>query len=285
MIKSPGTDGLPAEFYKMFWPKLKELYHEVILEAITVGELHLTAQRGIISLLEKLNRNILKLANWRPLSLLNVDGKIYSKTLARRLQAVQQQTIHETQTGFVKGRHLSENIIKIMEIIQNCEDKNIPGVIISFDFLKAFDRVEWECIFTVMEEFNFGEKYIRMAKVLFEKPLACAYNNGYWSEFFQLSRGTRQGCCFYPIIFTLVVEILGLAVRQNKEIKGIKLGESEIKAGQYADDLWSSLLATEQNINQMIKELNLFGAFSGLYINPEKCAVLRIGSLRNTDAK
>ena len=100
-----------------------------------------------------------------------------------------------------------------------------------------------------------------MTKVLFSDPLACAYNNGYWSEFFTMSRGTRQGCCLSPTLFTLVVEILGAAICQNKGIKGIKLGDEEIKAGQYANDLWSALLAEENNLNAMLEELRRFGGF------------------------
>ena len=283
--KSPGTDGLPAEFYKIFWLKIKHLYHCVIVEAMQNKELHLTARRGIISLLEKRNQDPLRLKCWRPPSLLNLDNKIYSKTLARRLQSVQHKLIHYSQTGFVKGRHLAENIVKIMEIMQQCEDSNIDGLLISFDFMKAFDTVEYRTIFLTMEKFNFGTNFIEMTKVLYNKPLACAYNNGFWSEFFEPTRGTRQGCCYSPIVFTLVVEILGLAIRQNENIKGIKVGEEEIKSGQFADDLWASLLASERNTNAILQELEDFSKFSGLQINSDKSAVLRIGLWKNSNAR
>ena len=77
--KVPGTDGFPAEWYKMFWGKIKKLLHEVYLEALNDGELHLTAKRGVIALLEKIGCDILSLKSWRPITLLNVDYKIYSK--------------------------------------------------------------------------------------------------------------------------------------------------------------------------------------------------------------
>ena len=76
---SPGMDGLPADWYKMFWPKIKNLYHKVLLEMIEMGKMHLSACRGIISLMEKPDRNILKISQWRPLTLLNTDNKIYTK--------------------------------------------------------------------------------------------------------------------------------------------------------------------------------------------------------------
>ena len=87
--RSPGEDGLPCEFYKTFRKKLSHLYYEVVMECIDDSEFHLSARRGIISLLEKLGKNELYLQNWRPLSLLNVDNKLYTKVLANRLQETQ----------------------------------------------------------------------------------------------------------------------------------------------------------------------------------------------------
>ena len=123
-----------------------------------------------------------------------------------------------------------------------------------------------------------------MSKIIFENPLICASNNGYLSEYIKATRGTRQGCCYSPIIFTFIVEILGIAIRSNKDIKGITIGKATVKSGQFADDLWASL-KNQESVNAMLKLLEEFYHFSGLRINPEKCSVLRIGPWRNSDAK
>ena len=213
-------------------------------EIVDEEELHLSAKRGILSLLEKINKNPIKLNNWRPLTLLNSDQKIYSKILALRLEKSTKHIIHHSQTGFAKGRHMAENIIKILEIVSVCDRKMINGLLVSFDFFKAFNTVSWDSIFLALERFGFGNKYIKMVKILFKQPLVCASNNGYWFKFFEPTRSARQGCCFSPGIFNLVVELLGLGIRQNKNIQGIKLNNEEIKAGQFADDLWTTLLGT-----------------------------------------
>ena len=145
--KSPGTDGLQANFYKVFYPKLKHCLHNLILETAEEGKLHLAGRHGILSLLEKLGKDSIKLDSWRPLTLLNTDSKIYGKILANRLQKAFTTIIHHSQTGFVKGRHLAENILKINEVINYCKRQKQDGVLISFNFRKAFDTVEFEALF------------------------------------------------------------------------------------------------------------------------------------------
>ena len=137
-----------------------------------------------------------------------------------------------------------------------------------------------------LELFGFGEKFINMVKVLFTDQVAVVCNNGYWSAPFYPTRGARQGCCYSPGIFTLLVELLGLGIHQNPQMRGVQIKENEeIKAGQFADNLWTTLDASSNNINKMLDELEDFGCFSGLHINPEKCAVLRLGPFKNSDAK
>ena len=283
--KCPGTNGITTNFIKFFWPQLREFMHKLFLEIIVDGKFHLTAKRSIISLLEKIGKNELYLSNWRPLSLLNTENKIYSQMLAIRMQKALQKIIHAQQTGFLKGRYLAENIMRILEVIEKCDSQEQEAVLISFDFLKAFDSVQWETLFTALKAFGFGNKFIGMVKVLFCNPLATVMNNGYWSDWFSPTRVCRQGCCYSPGIFILTVELLGISIRNNKEIEGIRIGQEEIKAGQFANDLWSTLKAKEATVNAMLDELENFRKFSGLQINPQKSMILRLGPFKDSDAK
>ena len=283
--KSPGTDGLTADFYKCFYNKLKYFLHNVMTEIAQEGLMHLTARRGILSLLEKVGKDTLLLNSWRPLSILNTDNKVYTQIMAQRLQKALPQIIHNSQTGFIPKRHLSENILKIMELMNECDRNKQNGLLISFDFYKAFDTVEWSAMFKAFELFGFGDNYISMIKAIFNKPLMAVSNNGHWTQFEEISRGCRQGCCFSPSAFIVLVELLGLGIRQNKDIKGLKIGSVEIKAGQFADDLWTALEANSKNINEVINEIENFGRFSGLCVNSEKCAVLRLGPFKDSDSK
>ena len=215
--KWPGADGLDASFYKMFWSSLKEPMYNAYTEIISKGLLHLSARQSVISLLEKVDKCPLKLQSWRPLCILNTDNKIYSKLLARCMQKATDFIIHSAQQGFIKGRHMAENLIKIQEIMQKCDDESINAFLISFDFLKAFDMLENEAMFAALRAFNFGEKFINMTKILYNQPVAYATNNDFWSPPIYPTRSCRQGCCYLPVIFIITVELLGIALRQNEK--------------------------------------------------------------------
>ena len=101
--KTPGSDGLPIEFYKFFWINIKDLLVNSILYAFENGELSIEQKRGIITLLPKKSKNRLFLKNWRPISLLNTDYKIIAKILAKRMQSVLPFIINHDQTGTSKA--------------------------------------------------------------------------------------------------------------------------------------------------------------------------------------
>ena len=122
------------------------------LEIVDTGQMHFSARQSIISLLEKAGKDPLYLSSWRPLSLLNVDNKIYGKILANRMQKTLSEIIHPSQTGFVKGRLLAENIHKILSVLENCQNKKVDGFLVSFDFYKAFDTLEYQAAYLALEK-------------------------------------------------------------------------------------------------------------------------------------
>ena len=97
--KTPGTDGLTAEFYKYFWKDLCEEMVESFNFAKVKKQMLIEQRRGIITLIPKKKKDPLYLDNWRPLSLSNVDCKMVTKEIARRLEKVLPEIINEDQTG------------------------------------------------------------------------------------------------------------------------------------------------------------------------------------------
>ena len=153
--KSPGSDGIATEFYKIFWNDIKEYYIKSINFSFQNGELTELQKQSIITLLPKNGKDILLLENWRPINLLSVDYKITAKAIANRIKKVLPKLIHETQTGFMKGRYIGENIRLILETIDITDKNNLPGMIFFSDFEKAFDSINHKYMFKCLKHFNF----------------------------------------------------------------------------------------------------------------------------------
>ncbi|MEW8547309.1 MAG: reverse transcriptase family protein, partial [Candidatus Thiodiazotropha sp.] len=277
--KSPGSDGLTAAFYKEMWNDIKHLYFEMIKETIAVGELPDTARRAIISLIHKKGDSE-QLSNYRPISLTNYDYKILAFTLSKRLQNVIGKIISNDQTGYIKKRFIGCNARLVNDIITCTNEQNLPGALLFLDFEKAFDSVEWNFIFKVLEKFNFGPYFSSLIRILYNNPSFTIKNNGWLSEIQSMHRGVRQGCPVSAQLFILVVELLALNIRNAKDIKGIKLpGGMESKISQYADD--STLTLSDlDSITNCIREIKSFCAVSGLKLNINKSVGIWLGTLR-----
>ena len=140
--KSPGTDGLPPEFYKFFWNDISDTLVKALNYGYEIGQLSVTQRRGIIKLLPKKDTVPYYIKNWRPISLLSCDYKIATKAIANRIKTVIPKIINFDQTAFIKGRIIGENIRLIDSLINFCAEKNTPGLLLFLDFEKAFDTLE-----------------------------------------------------------------------------------------------------------------------------------------------
>ena len=274
--KTPGTDGLSPEFYKTFWIDIKQFVFDSFVSAKKNGLLSLDQRRGILTLLPKGDKDPKYLKNWRPLTLLNTDYKILAKVLSNRLQNVISKIIHNDQVGYIKGRQLSFNCRKILDVFENKEFDLDPGYALFLDFQKAFDTISRDFMIKALRRFNFGENFIDWIKLIYSKPLSCVTNNGYSSEFFETERGIRQGCPVSAILFVIVAEILSINIRQNESIKGVNISNYEITVAQMADDT-TLFLKDNESINNVLKTLHHFGKCAGLKLNKEKTKVIKLG--------
>ena len=99
--------------------------------------------------------------NWCPISLVNVDAKLASKTLAKRLEKVLPEVIHFNQNAFVKGRTSFDAIRTINDAIEYARYKDLPGILIALDFEKAFDSLNLNFLLRVQHAFNFDPSFIQ----------------------------------------------------------------------------------------------------------------------------
>ena len=113
------------------------------------------------------------------------------------------------------------------DIMEYTKLNNIPGLMTTFDFKKAFDSISWQFLTEALRSFNFGESFIRWVKVLYSDISSCVMNNCFASELFEIKRGVRQGVPLSPCLFIIALEIVNVAIRKNKEIEGITLRKTK----------------------------------------------------------
>ena len=118
----------------------------------------------------------LKVLNWRPISLINVDTKIASKALAARMKIVLTSIVHCIQTAYVKDRYIGESVRLITDLLAYTEENSIGGILFSADFEKAFDSIEHSFIFSTLKSFGFGAQFIQWIQTIFNSTESCVIN-------------------------------------------------------------------------------------------------------------
>jgi hypothetical protein len=112
--------------------------------------------------------------------------------------------------------------------------------------------------------------YLNIIKVLYSNPVANIKLNGEKLEAIPLKSGTRQSCPLSPYLFNIVLEVLARAIRQEKEVKGIKLGKEEVKVSLFADDMIVYISDPKSFTSELLNMLNSFSAVAGYKINSTK---------------
>ena len=282
--KTPGADGIPVEFYRLFWNELEPLFMELIQECYDNHTMHGTAREGILNLIPKGNKDARFLKNLRPITLLNVDYKLIEKVLANRLDKVLHEIIHQDQTGFMKNRRIAVNIRKVYDIMQYCKKEDIQAVILNLDFVKCFDNIATESIQGSMEFFGIPPFIRNWVEILYTDFSIKVQNNGKFTDSIPVEKSVHQGGCISVQLFLLCAEIIALELRQCEKIQGIPIDDIIYLLNQYADDMNVSSLFEENSIKEIFAQLDWFRDNTGFLLSYEKTELYRIGSLHNTEA-
>jgi hypothetical protein len=140
--KAPGPNGFPAEFYQTFWDTIKgDLLG--LFGYLHAGQLELFRLNfGVIIFLPKVNEAE-RIQQYRPICLLNVSFKIFTKVATIRLNTVADVVVRPSQTAFMQGRNILDGVVTLHETVHELHSKKQNGVILKLDFEKAYDKVKW----------------------------------------------------------------------------------------------------------------------------------------------
>ena len=243
----------------------------MINASIGEGRLPPGVTQGMIVLLHK-GGDRQALTNWRPITLLNLGYKIYAKALQLRLQPVLMDVISPDQSAFLPLRFILDNLLITQETLAWAESSNQPLIFLKLDFSKAYDMVDWQCMYKIMEKLGFPQAFIKMVSLLFHDASACVKINGVPSPYFPIQRGVRQGCPLAPYLFLIVAEALNAMISQEMRagrIQGISLsfeGCQQIIA-QYANNTSFTLYGDEVKVRWLVYLLETFCLATGLVLN------------------
>uniref|UniRef100_A0A803T1R0 Reverse transcriptase domain-containing protein n=1 Tax=Anolis carolinensis TaxID=28377 RepID=A0A803T1R0_ANOCA len=259
----------------MMKDEITPILQKIMNSVLETNQIPETWKEASIILIPKENQDEKQIQNYRPISLLNIDYKIFSSILANRLKSTLSNWINADQAGFLPGRQIKDNtriILNIIEHIQNTKLKK--GALLLLDAEKAFDGLNWNFIIELLKNLRYGGKFINGIQAIYTEQSAKIKINGDMTEMFPIQRGVRQGCPLSPLLFILAIEILARKLRQDDDLIGIKVKNQKYKIKLFADDIILMSEDPQKEFPKMICLVNQFGSVAGLSINLRKTKIL-----------
>uniref|UniRef100_A0A670Z1A6 Reverse transcriptase domain-containing protein n=1 Tax=Pseudonaja textilis TaxID=8673 RepID=A0A670Z1A6_PSETE len=273
--KTPGPDRLPAEFYKTLQESLNIPLLEVMNEVMSNKKIPKTWSEAYITLIPKEGADPLQIKNYRPISLLNADYKIFASILAERLKRYLNNFIHPDQNGFLPKRQIKDNMRVILDTLEYYEvhpEKQMA--LIFLDAQKAFDNVTWRFMLLLLEQMGFARKFIQAIEAIYYKQTAKVMLEGELTDSINIRKGTREGCPLSPLLFVLTLEVLNRNIREDQNIKGMKIKKEEFKLQAFVDDLVFILEDPLETALKLLEKIETYGEMAGLKINKDKTKIL-----------
>ncbi|KAL0293586.1 UNVERIFIED_CONTAM: hypothetical protein Sangu_3235000 [Sesamum angustifolium] len=270
---------------------IRPVTREEIKEAIfDIDEESAPGPDGTGQLLKQVNTTVLALipkvnlpsyvSDYRPISCCNVLYKVITKVIVQRMQPVLHLLIDHSQTAFVPGRSIADNILLAQELLAGYNQRRLPPrCTLKVDIQKAYDSVEWDFLLEVLRLFNFPPRFVGWIEQCVSTASFSVSINGAIYGFFKGGRGLRQGDPMSPYLFVLVMEIWNSLLRYRVQNAAHfqyhwKCKELGILNLCFADDVLLFCKAHIPSIQVLKDTLNEFAALSGLNVNPEKSQII-----------
>lgn len=286
---APGKDGIPFEFYKHFHdraakseggdplPSVVLMLRDVLNWVETSGDAPAEFTEGTMFLLYK-KGDRRDIANYRPITLLNTDLKLFTKIQATKLGKVCHSVIHKDQAGFIPGRSIYDQVKLNKLTLDYAKASEQDGILISLDQEKAYDRIAHDYLWEVLKAYGAPDAFIATVKALYKNATTTIMMNGITSQIFRVLRGLRQGDPPSCILFDIAIEPLANALRKS-DLSGIRLpGDlGRLICTLFADDT-SVFLSKTDTIARLTETLDLYCTASTAKFNLGKTVGIPMGS-------
>ena len=284
---APGPDGIPYAFWKRlirilaglqsndkppmtFWSAFAALTEDIAER----GSSRAGFKNANISLFFKKGDPTL-VSNYRPISSMNTDCKMYTNLLNMRLAPWAVAKLHPDQKGFVPGRLMNEHTRLASEVAHLCDVTGTPGFIVGLDQAKAYDRVDQSWLLRVLTASGLPPSLVLLISDLTSDCKSRVRINSGYSPYFVLKRGVRQGDPLSCLLFNFSIEPLAIKLRQV--VKGLSVpGLRPVKVMLYADDI-NLFLGRDDSVLEVSQCLTSVSEIIGSKFNMDKTDVKPVG--------
>lgn len=280
-LRAPGPDGIPPRFYWLFGDIVLPLLRRVFAGISQNVALPPGFRDGeIVALHKGGSRNCA--GNYRPITLLNTDYRLFTRIYASRLAPVLPTFVSPCQFGFVPGRQLQDAVCTLGLSAQWHRQAGFADAWAIFcDFRKAFDTVDRGFLLALLARLGCGTSFITVVRFLLSHTRARARIGAATSAWYTFEAGVRQGCPLSPLLYNVVGEALSRFVLHTLAAKSRAAGLSQPdymlqvpSLVQYADDV-TAILRDSEAVRWFSEDIMpTFGRASGQLLNTDKTYAL-----------
>ncbi|KAG0454519.1 hypothetical protein HPP92_023811 [Vanilla planifolia] len=280
---APGPDGYSVKFFKKFWTLLAQDMVDAANDFLIGTTIPKALGAAWICLIPKTTAATAP-ADYRPITLCNVNCKILTKLLSSRLSTLLPSIISVEQSAFIKGRNITDNILMVEEMLSRLNKRRkFSNVILKLDFKAAFDKLGWSFLLAALRARGFSEKFCDLVLNVLDATWLSVLINGFPKGFFKPSRGVRQGDPLSPALFIIALDALSrcltaaVASRSIQAYVTPKLSRP-ITHLAFADDVIIFTTANRASLKQLSTLLQTFLNASSLELNRSKSSVIHARS-------
>ncbi|KAI3457760.1 hypothetical protein Pfo_014423 [Paulownia fortunei] len=273
-----GLDSFSAFFFQHCWDIVHNDVKEAVVDFFCGNSMPRSFTATSLALIPK-TESPNTWNDFRPISLCNVTNKIISKIMSNRLTHILPNIISPSQSGFVKGRLISDNILLAQELIHTINAEcRYDNVVIKLDMAKAYDRIQWTFLYKVLSKPCFSKKWISLVQNYIEHCWFSVLINGSSSAFFKSSRGLRQGNPLSPSLFIIAAKFLSRGLdslfQKHKEMSYHSNVGLRISHLAYADDFIIFTNCKKKGLKRLMNFLDYYCKASGQLINNKKSSFI-----------